>query len=329
MSDLPQMSRPRSKMVAILWVAVFSSSRAAPTTIVLSTLTEQAVHFHDPNSDASHYSQCCGMLHEPACTYENTTLSLTMHSCYSEARPTIGAIRDSNGTYVCSVCGRPNGPACECTFDNEANKHDHGNLEIEKQHRPCQGEMDHWCLDGPEYFPSPDSTGVFDFVCIQNTTYNVTEEEEHINAELTPLLVSTQNSTQLTSNDCGLLGERSCLDPHNGVHSCASPGPHGQTVRAMPYDESDPNTHMVCVACGHKGARRCPEQHPEDELADLPQRTCEQRPNVDVRSRKSASLSSGDSEVAGLSTGAIVGIVIGSLAAVAIVAGIARIVFFP
>jgi len=300
-----------------LLVALLASSRAAPTARVPSTLVVQAQSFHDRNSDLLHYSECCGMIHEPACTYENTTLSQMTHSCFSEARPTIGAVRAANGTYVCAVCGRPNGPACECTFDNEANKHDHGNLTLELEHKPCQGKLEHWCLDGPEYFPTQDETGVFEFVCVLNETDDSVKKAEPMALKANPNLL---NSTQLTEHECGLFGERACLDPDTLVHSCASPGPKGEDVRAMPFDESDPNTPIVCLACGHKGVQRCPEQHPEDDLFDLPERTCTNEPT------QFASLSSDDAQVppsSGLSAGAITGIVIGSFAGVGTFAWVA------
>lgn len=216
---------------------------------------ETAVHplvvHADMNSDAEHAGECCGHLDEPACTKYDVTTGWTTHSCFSNGLPTVGAVKlVTSDNYTCQICGRPQDPACECTQDNAANEHDHaaaGHYSL-----PCGQGLSYWCLNGPQYSPVPDADGRW--ICKHNDS----------TAEL------------LNEIGCGVLDRLACLDSATSVHSCASPATDGSMVRAMQRTD-DANAPFECLRCNNTGGPACPQQHPEDVLADEPPRTCDDK----------------------------------------------------
>ena len=108
-------------------------SRAHAKAVVREAATLQG----DPN---------CGGLNQLAC-YSTDAAGNEVHSCFSDGKPTIGAVQmTADALYTCQVCGGPEGPACECTNDNEA-----------VATSPCEQGLTHWCLgEGFEAVASPD-----------------------------------------------------------------------------------------------------------------------------------------------------------------------------
>ena len=94
----------------------------------------------------------CGRLGLPACVSEEGG-NIVVHSCFSDGHPTVGAV-DTNGTYMCVLCGEPNLYACECTHDNNSTLPDHYSL-------PCSDGLSHWCLYYPQYVVTEETDGRF------------------------------------------------------------------------------------------------------------------------------------------------------------------------
>ena len=87
----------------------------------------------------------CGGLNQLAC-YSTDAAGNEVHSCFSDGKPTMAPQMTADALYTCHVCGGPEGPACECTNDNEA-----------VATSPCEQGLTHWCLGvGFEAVASPD-----------------------------------------------------------------------------------------------------------------------------------------------------------------------------
>lgn len=196
------------------------------------------------NSDSD---VCCGHINEPACVMHVPETDIIVHSCFSEGLPTIGAVPINSTYYMCMVCGRPHGFACECTFDNPYNLHDHAPKGTYEP--PCTNGLQHWCLHGPTYYPEADEMFGGAIKCMRNTTAEQLQQEQN----------------------CGLLGERACLDSGTSISSCASPGPDGSTVRAMQPD-GDAKAPTMCLSCNKMGPTKtkpmCPATFADDDTKD-------------------------------------------------------------
>ena len=129
----------RDRFTSTLLLLLLSRAHAKAILREAATLQdrEAATLQGDPN---------CGGLNQLAC-YSTDAAGNEVHSCFSDGKPTIGAVQmTADALYTCQVCGGPEGPACECTNDNEA-----------VATSPCEQGLTHWCLgEGFEAVASPD-----------------------------------------------------------------------------------------------------------------------------------------------------------------------------
>ena len=108
----------------------------------------------------------CGVLGSLACAEFDESTGWTSHWCTSEGHDAypVGAVPHSDGTYHCEACGRPNGPACECTHDNPPELADNYKL-------PCVWSIHHWCRFEPQYIATVSAADGLHY-CIHNVTGN-------------------------------------------------------------------------------------------------------------------------------------------------------------
>lgn len=168
----------------------------------------------------------CGSVSQPACLEIGDAQGNAIHSCQSDGHPTVGAVPSSakgdNHTYVCEVCGEPNGPACECTETEE--RAADNLLDANATMAPCAGVTSHWCRFGPQYIAAQSVDGLYH--CVHN--------DSDTEAEML----------------CGTLGQQACLDVSTGVYSCRSPSPDGSIVRAM-HIIGEPGAPFLCRRCSN------------------------------------------------------------------------------
>jgi hypothetical protein len=184
---------------------------------------------------------CCGLLNYAACTDFEEETGYTIHGCFSDGQPTIGAVATgSDGAYECQVCGKPGGPACECTHDNDNNDED---STPERYGLPCDEGMAHWCLDGPDFITVETELGLWK--CMHNET-DAAEEE-----------------------NCGESGFRACVD-ELGNHACSSPDEEGYQIRAIQTPDT-PNSPFMCIRCGTNDTPECPVNYPAPPAPPAPE----------------------------------------------------------
>jgi hypothetical protein len=242
--------------------------------------------YHDANSDPEHDGVCCGHLDEPACVYvyAEEEGNITIHSCLSDddpAAPAVQAVPLTSDVYMCLLCGRPDGPACECTDEDRSvrgiREEDEALSTFSRSSdlygHPCDiPKTTHWCLDSPQFLPllgESDADGD-----------NATEIADEAGEGATDVDVPRcrHNDTDAAAEEaayCGEPGERACLDLATGVHSCSSPSPDGLKVAAIQWPDDVPTAPITCLACGNSTLMpTCPGDHPEDDAPDKPPKTC-------------------------------------------------------
>ena len=97
----------------------------------------------------------CGRLGLPACVSEEGG-NIIVHSCFSDGHPTVGAV-DTNGTYMCVLCGEPNLYACECRWSRRGGS----GRTTSRETRPPRGRKASWAASASYVRPRRAPTSLF------------------------------------------------------------------------------------------------------------------------------------------------------------------------